>query len=118
MSDPVHPISLWGTGAPFIVDGQRQQHIMAPVLGPGQFALRDVDQVDPGSLVCAHSYESFEGIVGAPRRVWTVVECVEKNWGEHPASKTPAVSYDLVLVENKSEDVICPLCTVREVMYT
>lgn len=117
MTEVFHPISLWGTGAPFWVDGKRREHAMAPVLGPGQSSLRDVNRFNPGSLVCAHSYESFDGpTFSAPRRVWTVVECVEKNWGEHPASKTPAISYDLVLVEH--EEAICPLCTVREVMYT
>lgn len=114
MTDPVHPRSLWGTGAPFQMDGKVRNHPSAPVPPLGHRVLRTVEAVSPGELVCCHRYstEPQPPELDQTRHTYTVVQCVEMDWGQRFGE--PCIAYDLILAEN--DDVPCPLCLIKEVM--
>lgn len=64
MTDPVHPVSLWGTGAPFVIDGKMQSHPAAPEPAEGQRVYRTVVRDEDGIWVVAASKRTGGFFVG------------------------------------------------------
>lgn len=118
MSDsvhPVHPLSLWGTGAPFVLEGKHQRHLLSSDPPEGFRVIRDVEAVSPGGVVCCHRWSTEPRLlteVNMAKFTYMVTQCVEKDWGEHNGHHY--VTYDLVLSE--SDELRCPSCLAREVM--
>lgn len=108
MRDPVHPRSLWGTGAPFCMDGTPLRHPDEAVAGPGQIVFTDTDRQEAGAVVCCWPVDKP---LAERNRTYCVVESVKKEWGKDGDS---IVTYDLVL--SPADDVHCPSCLAKEIM--